>query len=104
VNVAPSTIQALRKLYWRRVSQLTLGLLTIWLLVAVGVPWFARELNQWHIGRFSLGFWLNAQGAILIFVALIVVYAWIMDRLDRWYLRRLAALEVTPVFEPGAGQ
>ena len=82
-------IQA-RVTYWRRVRALTVGLLGLWLLVALGSPWFAGELSHWHLGHFPFGFWLNAQGAILVFVALVTVYAWVMDHLDDALLDTLA--------------
>lgn len=69
--------------YWKRVRRLTQGLLAVWLLVTVLVPWYARELSHWAIGRFPFDFWMSAQGAIVVYVLLIVVYAWVMDRLDR---------------------
>ena len=40
-------------------------------------------LNHLHIGSLPLGFWFAQQGAIYVFVVLIFVYAWRMDKLDR---------------------
>ena len=49
--------------------------------------WFGvllvEPLNRFHIGQLPLGFWFGQQGSIYVFVVLIFVYAWRMDRLDR---------------------
>jgi putative solute:sodium symporter small subunit len=83
--------------YWRRLRRLTVGLLCCWLGVSLAVPWFATELNTYRLGRFPLGFWLSSQGALMIFVALIVVYVWVVERLDAaWQAARRAAEHDTP--------
>jgi putative solute:sodium symporter small subunit len=83
--------------YWRRMRRLTMGLLCCWLGVSLAVPWFATELNTYRLGRFPLGFWLSSQGALMIFVALIVVYVWVVERLDAaWQAARRAAEYDTP--------
>jgi putative solute:sodium symporter small subunit len=43
------------------------------------------------LGGVPLGFWIAQQGSIYVFVALIFVYAYQMDKLDRKYLRNNAA-------------
>lgn len=59
-------------------------LLSIWAFVSFGCSLiFAEWLNQFKIGKLPLGFWMAQQGAIYVFVVLIFVYAWGMDRLDR---------------------
>ena len=75
-----------RKAYWRANVRLIAVLLTIWALVSVvfGIL-LIDQLNTWKIGRLPLGFWFAQQGSIYVFVVLIFVYAWRMDRLDRRY-------------------
>ena len=68
--------------YWRRVRRLTGGLLLVWLLITLVGPWFARDLAGLRLLGFPLSFWVAAQGALLIYIALIAVYALAMDRLD----------------------
>ena len=72
------------KTYWRRNVRYLLTLLAIWFLVSYGcgIIW-ADELNHWKIGGFKLGFWFAQQGAIYVFVVLIFVYVWLMNRLDK---------------------
>ena len=75
-----------RKAYWRANVRLIAVLLAIWALVSVvfGIL-LIDQLNTWKIGRLPLGFWFAQQGSIYVFVVLIFVYAWRMDRLDRRY-------------------
>lgn len=72
------------KTYWKRNVRYLLTLLAIWFLVSYGcgILW-ADELNRWKIGGFKLGFWFAQQGAIYVFVVLIFVYVWLMNRLDK---------------------
>ena len=42
-----------------------------------------EPLNDVRVGGFPLGFWFAHQGSIYVFVVLILVYAAVMDRLDR---------------------
>jgi putative solute:sodium symporter small subunit len=80
---------AARLQFWRRVRWLTVGLLSVWGAVTLAACWFAEDLNRVQVGNFPFGFWLSAQGAILVYVGLIAVYAWVMDR---WEAALLSAL------------
>ncbi len=72
--------------YWRANLRLIGVLLTIWALVSYvfGIL-LVDQLNAWKIGDLPLGFWFAQQGAIYVFVVLIFIYAWRMDKLDRRY-------------------
>ena len=76
-----------RLVFWQTTRRLTLGLLAAWLAVNLLVPWFARDLNALQIGGFPLGYWLAAEGALLIYLLIIVVYAVTMDRLEAQLLQ-----------------
>jgi putative solute:sodium symporter small subunit len=72
------------KAYWRKNLSYVGILLTIWFLVSYGAGiLFAEALNSIKIGGFPLGFWFAQQGAIYVFVILIFVYVWLMNKLDR---------------------
>lgn len=72
--------------YWRSVIRFTLVLLAIWALVSiVGAILLVETLNQFKVGSLPAGFWLAQQGSILVFVALIFVYARRMDRMDHQF-------------------
>ena len=72
--------------YWSATVRLTLTLLTIWFVVSFGAGILFRQfLDQFSIGGAPLGFWFAQQGSIYVFVVLIFVYAFLMNRLDRAY-------------------
>ncbi len=67
--------------HWRRSRRMILGLLLVWVLVSFVVPYFARELDQ-HLLGWPLSFWLVAQGGLLVYLAVVLIYDWRMRRLD----------------------
>jgi putative solute:sodium symporter small subunit len=57
--------------------------LIIWFSVSFGAGvLFVDELNTIKIGGFKLGFWFAQQGSIYVFVVLIFVYIYLMNKLD----------------------
>ncbi len=72
--------------YWRANLRLMAGLLAIWFFVSFGcgILW-VEPLNAIRIGGFQLGFWFAQQGSIYVFVVLIFIYVWRMNKLDRKY-------------------
>lgn len=64
-----------------RVLALKAGLLALWALVTFGFCFFARDL-QFMVGGWPFEYWMAAQGAVLFFMAIIVVYAAVMKRLS----------------------
>jgi len=72
-----------RKEYWRRTLRVTAILLSIWFVVTYVVIFFAVPLNQITFLGFPFAFYMGAQGALIVYVVLIVFYAWYMNRLDR---------------------
>lgn len=72
--------------YWRTNVRYLIGLLAVWFLVSYGAGIiFAPALNEFTLGGFPLGFWFAQQGSIYVFVVLIFVYVYLMNRLDRKY-------------------
>lgn len=67
--------------YWQRNLKLVGWLLAVWALVSFGVPYFAAELSFGFLGS-PFSFWVAAQGALLVFLLIVVVYTWRMERLD----------------------
>ena len=78
----PAAAQAARARHWRRTRRLTAALLGAWFVVGFVVTWFARDLDFPFFG-WPFSFWVAAQGGIVVFVALIAVYARCMARNDR---------------------
>ncbi len=73
-----------RHQYWRRNLRYLGVLLAVWFAVSFGCGiLFVDELDTIRIGGFKLGFWFAQQGAIYVFVVLIFVYVFLMNRLDK---------------------
>lgn len=62
-----------------RKSRLRWTLLLVWLCTSLGPGFFARDLTM-EIQGWPLYFWMAAQGSLLIFVGIVVLYAWLMNR------------------------
>jgi putative solute:sodium symporter small subunit len=75
-----------RRQYWSRTKRLTAGLLLLWLVVNLAVPWFARELDGLHFFRFPLAYWLAAMGLLVLYLVILWVYVVAMDRIEAGYL------------------
>jgi len=72
--------------YWKGNLTIIAVLLSIWFFVSYvcGIL-IVNQLDAFRIGGFPLGFWFANQGSLITFVILIVVYVWLMDRLDIKY-------------------
>ncbi len=71
--------------YWKANLRLVGILLFVWFLVSYGFGILLVDvLNRVRIPGtgFPLGFWFAQQGSIYVFVILIFVYVWRMNRLD----------------------
>ena len=79
--------------YWRRNIAIMSILLLVWAVAGLGagVLW-ADTLNGWSLGGIPLGFWFAQQGSIIVFVVLILIYAVVLNRLDRQHHEELAEL------------
>jgi putative solute:sodium symporter small subunit len=63
-----------------RVLALKAVLLAIWAAVSFGMCFFARDL-QFMVGGWPFGYWVAAQGCVLVFIVIVVAYATLMRRL-----------------------
>lgn len=81
--MTPEARQHRERTYWRRNVRLVLILLSVWFTVSFvfGIL-LVDQLNQFRFFGFRLGFWISQQGSILVFLLLIFIYAWRMNRLD----------------------
>jgi putative solute:sodium symporter small subunit len=72
-----------RKDYWRYNLRLTIVLLAIWFVVTFLISsYWAGSLNAYSFLGFPLGYYMAAQGSLVIFVIEIVVYAKLMNAKD----------------------
>ena len=76
----------MHKDYWRANLKILIILLSIWFMVSFGFGIiFSDSLDQYQIGGFKLGFWFAQQGSIYLFVVLIFIYVYLMNKLDKKY-------------------
>lgn len=80
---------AARDQHWRRTRRVTMLLLLVWFGVTFGTVFFARELSALSVLGWPLSFYLAGQGAQLVYLAIIGVYAVAMERIDRRFACRL---------------
>ncbi|WCM20982.1 DUF4212 domain-containing protein [Paraburkholderia bryophila] len=88
--VSAAMAHAHRK-YWRFNVALIATLMTLGFLVSFVLPLMAPALERVRMGGFRLPFYFGAQGAILVYVVLIVVYIVLMQRADRRLQRAFEA-------------
>lgn len=71
--------------YWRKNLRVTTILLVIWFVVTFVASYYARELSSITFFGFPLGFYMGAQGALIVYVLIIWYYARYMNALDKEY-------------------
>lgn len=81
VELAPAGSTMTESAYWLATRRLTLLLLALWFGVTLLAAFFARELDFMLFG-WPFGFWFGAQGALLLFLGIVAVYIWCMERLE----------------------
>ena len=72
-----------REAHWQRTKKLMIVTLTIWFIFAFLVHWFAHALNSITFLGFPLGFYMAAQGSLVVFVVLIFWSNKAQDKIDR---------------------
>jgi putative solute:sodium symporter small subunit len=92
---------AARARHWQRTRRLTALLLALWLVTTFCSVFFARELAGFSVFGWPLSFYLAAQGAALVYLAIIGAYALAMHRFDLGYHRALE--EAGPAETPPGG-
>jgi putative solute:sodium symporter small subunit len=71
-----------RAAHWAKTKNLTITVLVIWFVFSIAVFWFADALNTISFLGFPLGFYMAAQGSLIIFVVLIFWLAHRQNKID----------------------
>jgi putative solute:sodium symporter small subunit len=73
------------QVHWSRTRNLMFLHLGIWLFFGYIVHMFVQPLNRIIIPvlNFPLGFYMAAQGSLIVFVVMLFVFAWQQDKIDR---------------------
>lgn len=82
---ARAILLARRAAHWQATQRLTVVLLLVWLLTGYLTVFYARELLHLQLFGWPLPFYMAAQGASLVYLAIIGCYAWRMRRLDQQF-------------------
>ena len=70
--------------YWKANLFITFKILIVWFSISFGCGIiFKEELDQFSIGGAPLGFWMAQQGSIIGFVILLIIYSFLMNKLDQ---------------------
>ncbi len=77
-------VSAKHQAYWSKNLRITAVLLAIWFVVTYVVAFMARDLSFNFFG-WPFSFWVGAQGALVVYVAIIWFYANYMNKLDQEY-------------------
>ncbi len=68
--------------YWRKTKSLMITSLVIWFVFSFGIHFFAGALNSIVIFGFPMGFYMAAQGSLIVFVVLIFWFANQQNKID----------------------
>lgn len=71
--------------HWRDTTRLMLIHLGIWIFFGYVIHFFVHTLNKVSFIGFPLGFYMAAQGSLIVFVVMLFVFAKQQDQIDRKY-------------------
>ena len=72
-----------KEVHWQRTKGLMIVHLVIWFIFSFVVHWFAPQLNKISFIGFPLGFYMAAQGSLIVFVVQLFVFAAQQAKIDR---------------------
>ena len=69
--------------HWRKTSKLMILMMALWFFFGYIIHAFVTPLNGIKIFGFPLGFYMAAQGSLIVFVAMLFWFAKAQDNIDR---------------------
>lgn len=69
--------------YWKKTSRLMFVMLGIWFFFGYVIHAFVVPLNGINILGFPLGYYMAAQGSLIVFVVMLFYFAKAQDNIDR---------------------
>ncbi|MCC7427490.1 MAG: DUF4212 domain-containing protein [Alphaproteobacteria bacterium] len=81
----PAVDKATAQAYWGETSRLMWTMLAIWFIASFAIHFFAPALNGIRILGFPLGFYMAAQGSLIVFVAALFWFASRQNAIDEKY-------------------
>ena len=71
--------------HWRDTRNLTIFHIAIWFVFALLIHWFAPSLNQIKFFGWPLGYYMAAQGSLIIFVVQLFLFSRQQNAIDVKY-------------------
>ncbi len=78
-----STDNSQKEVHWQRTKSLMITHLVIWFIFSFVVHWFATQLNNISFLHFPVGFYMAAQGSLVVFVVQLFFFVRQQDKIDR---------------------
>ena len=72
-------------IHWKRTTNLMLTHLGVWVFFGYIIHMFVKQLNTFTVPflGFPLGFYMAAQGSLIVFVVMLFMFAKQQDKIDR---------------------
>ena len=82
--MAPADSPANQKAHWRKTTNLMFAHLGVWFFYGYIIHMFVKQLNVITIPilGFPLGFYMAAQGSLIVFVVMLFMFARQQNRID----------------------
>ena len=71
--------------WWSKTWNLMVTSLVIWAIFGFGIHLFVVPLNKIVIAGFPLGYYMAAQGSLIVFVVQLFVFDWQQSAIDRQF-------------------
>ena len=68
--------------HWARTRRLMFITLAVWFVFSYAIHWFADALNGASFLGFPVGFYMAAQGSLIVFVVLLFWFAAAQNKID----------------------
>jgi putative solute:sodium symporter small subunit len=69
--------------YWQRTSALMWTMFALWVLFSFVIHFFVESLNGIRFLGFPLGYYMAAQGSLIVFVIMLFLFAKRQEAIDR---------------------
>ena len=78
-----STAGSQQVVHWQRTKRLMIIHLVIWFIFSFVIHWFGASLNNTSFMHFPLGYYMAAQGSLIVFVVQLFLFSKQQDKIDR---------------------
>ncbi|MCG6875008.1 MAG: DUF4212 domain-containing protein [Betaproteobacteria bacterium] len=78
-----STASSQQVVHWQRTKRLMIIHLVIWFIFSFVIHWFAADTNKISFMHFPLGYYMAAQGSLIVFVVQLFFFSKQQDKIDR---------------------